>query len=70
VQVIVDQARQYAAAPEVDNLGLFTGELHHVMVLPDCGEFAVRDRDRGGGRIGAVKCREQAAVEDEVGCRV
>ena len=70
VQVIVDQAGQHAPALEVDNLGLLAGELHHIIVAAHRGEFAVRDRDRSGGRIGAVECREQAAMEDKVGCRV
>ena len=70
VQVIVDQAGQHAPALEVDNPGPLAGERHHLMVAADRGEFAVRDRDRSGGRIGAVECREQAAMEDKVGCRV
>ena len=70
VQVIVDQAGKNAPALEVDNLGLPAGKLHHIIVAADCGEFAIRDRDGSGCRIGAVECRKQAAMEDKFGCRV
>jgi hypothetical protein len=66
MQVTVDQARQHTPALEVDDPGPLAGELHHVMVVPDRREFAVRDRDGGGGRIGTIECREQAAMEDDV----
>jgi len=70
VQVIIDQAGQDTSALEVDNLGLLAGKFHHVSVAAHRGEFTVRDRDGGGGWIGAVECREQAAMKDKFGCRV
>ena len=55
VQVVVNQAGQDPSALEVDDPGPLAGELHHVIVAADRGEFAVRDRGGSGGRIGAVK---------------
>ncbi len=70
VQMVVDQAGKNAPAFEVDNLGLLASKLHHIIVAAHRGEFAVRDRNGGGGRIGAVECRKQAAMQDKFGCRV
>src|SRR6266849_6108251 len=65
--MVVDQTGQHAPAFEVDNLGLLASELHHIIVAAYRGEFAIRDRDGSGGRIGAVECREQAAMKDKFG---
>jgi hypothetical protein len=67
VQVIVDEARQHAPALEVDDPGLLAGALHDLIVAADRAELPVGDRDRGGAWIGAVECREQAAMKDEIG---
>jgi hypothetical protein len=56
--MVVDQAGQHAPTLEVDNFGSLASEFHHIIVVAHRGEFAVRDRDGSGGRVGAVECRE------------
>src|SRR5271155_637336 len=37
------------------------------MIMPDRGELAVSDRNGARRRIGAVECRKQTAMKDQVG---
>ena len=64
VQVVVDQARQDALALQVDNPGVFAGERHHLMIMPDRGELAVSDCNGARRRIGEVERGEKPSMQD------
>jgi len=67
VKVVVDQARQRAAALEIDDLRVRSGMGHHLRLPADREELAVLDRDRAGGRLASVERGETAVAEDEIG---
>ncbi len=66
VAVVVDQARQRAAALEIDDLRRAARERHHVRVVADRDEAAVLDCDGGRDGVRAVEGREPSVVKDQI----
>ena len=69
VQMVVDQARQHAPAPQVDDAGARAGQGHDVVVVADMREAPARDGDGAGAGPGRVERGEAPAVQDHVGVR-
>ena len=67
VQVVVDQARQHAAAFQVDAARRRAGQRQDLLVAADAEETSVLDGDRLGARPRAVQRREAAVEQHQVG---
>ena len=70
VQVVVDEAGQCATTFQIDDPRRSAGERHHVFIAPDCGEDAIRDRDRAGGRVRAIQRGKAAVPKNQVSTHV
>jgi hypothetical protein len=66
MNVVVDEARQNAAAFQVDRLGLWAGRRHHILSASYGGEFPICNRDRLGLRAGAIERRELTVMQNEI----
>jgi hypothetical protein len=69
MRVAVDQARNHAAAGEVDFLGSARGERQHILIATDCKDMRTSDRDGPCFRVRAVVRRNAPVEQNEIGRR-